>query len=271
MPIILEVYKPEKDIRSYNHPLIVNHKNWLGRGVNQGPWICGGAARKICYGEELDTDIDIYFQSEEQYHNFKLKLLHEAKFKAQSTWAETWVWAGIEVQLIKFTFYENLNAVLDDFDITVCQFGFDGEYIFAPTHSKDHIRTKKLIFHKINKPKHAMRRIIKYTKAGFDLHDKDVLKFFKAIVAASSLKGVDDPSSFDRVPSASELVWIGKMSDYELTKLLESLGIVPARLCLCTSSYSSDLEVEFKSIADKNLFILMKDRPIKGDYDEIPF
>jgi hypothetical protein len=276
--LFISFWKPKNGLDSYTHPLIKDSHLYFKQDRHHGPWICGGAARKICFGLPIDTDIDIYFQSHKQYELF-LKKMEQAKIagddisvQGKSQWAESWLWNGITVQLITFQFFATLNDVLDDFDITVAQFGFDGWNSYSPYDSYEDEEKKLIKFHKLTRPMQAMRRIIKYSKQGYHLDDFQTLHFFKRILASGKLSDSDNSDQFKRVTDPNELVWLGEAKDKDLEEYLDSIGITPARLCFCTDSYSQEIEIEFKDHADKNLFLLNKPdkfKEFKGN--DVPF
>lgn len=262
-------WKPASGLNIYDHPLIKHSHRYLGFDTHHGPWICGGAARKICFGQSLNTDIDVYFQNEQQCDEFKDKMLecstNTVKFKNKTPYAETWIWNDIPVQMIVMGWFSTLEDVLNDFDLTICQFGFDGIHCYAPYDAKSHVENKVLVFHKMVRPMRAMNRILKYSAQGFKFEPHNILEFFKGVLMA----GNNDPEHFARVPQPEELTWIGStLSHDHAADLLKEIGVDPARICLCTDSYSQDMEIEFKSQADKNLWILRLGCDIKKPQDD---
>jgi hypothetical protein len=96
----------------------------------------------------------------------------------------------IRVQLIKVSFYADLEAVLGSFDFTLCQLGWEpktDDFICGDTSLYD-IANKRIVMNKLQFPVASLRRIIKYTNQGFwacqgamtefltmvQKHDKDV-------------------------------------------------------------------------------------------------
>jgi hypothetical protein len=70
------------------------------------------------------------------------------------------------VQLIRKNFYPTLEAVLDDFDITVCKIGYDGEQVITRSTFVDDVATRTLRFDTISPMSH--KRLIKYMAYGYE-------------------------------------------------------------------------------------------------------
>lgn len=151
----------------------------------RGPWIAGGAVRRTLTGEDLSTDYDYFFHSQEQYKEFiedaiglgsVLKGSNDKNtsmvFPADYTHvhlAGTAVTAvdELKVQAIKFRFYESIDEVLDSFDYTLSQFGFDGSYVYASDFALWDVARKKIVPHKITYGTSSLRRLLKYGAQGY--------------------------------------------------------------------------------------------------------
>ncbi len=124
-----------------------------------GPWIAGGSVWRTVRNEPLnECDVDVFFKNKDQYEQtcrqmnsipFVRNILKETKNKWNTTY-RIHVNQGrydktIDIQLINMSFYSRLERLLESFDFTVCQFGYDGEsiiecgifryYYFYPVHN----------------------------------------------------------------------------------------------------------------------------------------
>lgn len=90
-----------------------------------GPWIAGGMGRQLAIGEVEFNDIDVWFDSAQQFDYTKKYLErqyeHAMHRHFDSDNAETFDIGNYKVQLIKRKWYPTVDAVLDDFDFTCCQ------------------------------------------------------------------------------------------------------------------------------------------------------
>lgn len=170
-----------------------NFKEFLGRFINgvdecplfellkglpdvstSGPWVAGGAVRRTLLQEPLSSDIDYFFRDEEQKAAFCLTMLTRgARMISEKDHATTFSiqiegkGPNIIVQAITLAYYQNLEAVLDSFDFTITQFGYDGADLVCGDFSLWDLARKRLALHKLTFGVSTVRRLIKYTKQGF--------------------------------------------------------------------------------------------------------
>jgi hypothetical protein len=90
----------------------------------EGPWVLGGAARKEYFGLQQDSDYDIYFQSEEVFE-YTNNILLERALPDINNYRYRYIIGGAVIELCLF-FYPTIKEHFDNFDFTVCQFGYDG-------------------------------------------------------------------------------------------------------------------------------------------------
>jgi hypothetical protein len=164
-----------------------------GCGIH-GPWIAGGAARRLWFGENWkESDVDIFFPSPESFYQAKealdkrplidtMLLVKKPKKLHESTNAITYdVQIGrisvtqIRIQLIKNKWYSSLDELFYNFDFTVCQFASDGSNLFARDYAVNDA-LGKVLKRTAGKmcPLH-IKRVIKYNLYGF-LADTDITR-----------------------------------------------------------------------------------------------
>ena len=142
-----------------------------------GPWLCGGAIRRALLGDDpLGSDLDFFFKTEAQKSTFATALEKIGLKKSSSNDMNT-TYAGeikigdkpkkVCVQLIHVTYYNDVAQVLDTFDFTICQFGFDGQHVTVSPVSIIDTLQKRLAIHRVTYGVSTLRRIMKYTKQGF--------------------------------------------------------------------------------------------------------
>jgi hypothetical protein len=139
-----------------------------------GPWLGGGALRRTLAGQSLESDFDFFFRDADQLTAFAegleaagLQKVRETAHHMQFRGYIASATRNIDVQLIRFKYYESAAEVIDSFDYTICQFAFDGEMITVGKYALWDLGRRKLVIHKITYPVSTMRRLLKYTKQGF--------------------------------------------------------------------------------------------------------
>lgn len=140
-----------------------------------GPWIAGGAARKLLDGDRLDTgDIDLFFSDGfNQSQGFESALKRHGTEVFRSQYAKTYeVEIGdktYRVQLITRRGYSSVVAIFRDFDFTVCQVAFDGQQVVATKEAIRDIAAKKLNVSPNGRTtsQNLLTRTIKYIRYGF--------------------------------------------------------------------------------------------------------
>lgn len=140
-----------------------------------GPWITGGAIRRLISGEKLDSDVDFFFNTQEQFDNFcKIAQSLAAEPGVEREFNKTFKIKVSEkdiviVQGIKHKFYKNIDELLDSFDFTICQFAFDNVFVYTGNMSLVDLYHKKLVTNQITYGVSSMRRALKYTNQGFTM------------------------------------------------------------------------------------------------------
>jgi hypothetical protein len=152
-----------------------------------GPWLAGGALRRTLLRQPLDSDFDFFFASEGQFNLFceRIKAAggwqvskneHSTTFRLPSVAPKSIgedefseYQPEIEVQAITTQWYDSLEAVLDSFDFTLCQFGFDGVRLVCGDYSLWDLGRKRLVPHRLTFGTASMRRLLKYTNQGYTI------------------------------------------------------------------------------------------------------
>ena len=138
----------------------------------QGPWIAGGAIRRTIINKPLESDFDFFFKDEEQMRQFCIEMgnigfIETASNEHNKTFAGTVDKKNILVQAIIIRYYNTIEDVLDSFDFTITQFGYDGINLYCGDYSLFDLKRNKLSLHKLTYGVSTVRRMIKYTKQGF--------------------------------------------------------------------------------------------------------
>lgn len=134
----------------------------------EGPWIAGGACLAWYQNQPCTTDIDVYFANQAQYNWVEAEAKRYGSLVIETANAATYRITGTQnwtVQLIKKQFYAKLTDVIDRFDITVCQIGWDGKRVTVGKHFVHDVDNRLLRFNNITTQSH--KRLVKYMCYGY--------------------------------------------------------------------------------------------------------
>ena len=145
----------------------------------QGPWIAGGACLRWYQGQPVgDSDIDVFCANVRQaqgvidtiksYGRYSVKhtsenattLYYTPKDLAGSV-ASSWV-----IQIITKRYYADMQEVIDNFDLSVCQIATAGEQWVLGEHTARDVREKNLRMRLPLVPD-AAKRLVKYWTYGY--------------------------------------------------------------------------------------------------------
>lgn len=149
----------------------------------EGPWVAGGAVRRVFEGDYTDTDFDFFFRNVEQKDAFVKQILSSNSAKIvsndknatltvpgfnQSVGEDEFVYVPERtVQAIHFRYYESPQDVIDSFDYTMTQFAYDGAHFYMGNFSLYDVARKRLVPHKITYATDSLRRMLKYANQGY--------------------------------------------------------------------------------------------------------
>ncbi len=142
--------------------------------MQHGPWIAGGAALRWYQGLPVgENDIDIFCSSPEQAQKIVENIKSYGRFstKHESENATTMSYHNKDskfwtLQIIKRRYFKNLQEVIDNFDISVCQIGTGGhEWLMGKNTARD-IRERNLRMNMPLQPD-AAKRLAKYWTYGY--------------------------------------------------------------------------------------------------------
>lgn len=139
----------------------------------KGAWIAGGALRRTLLGQALDSDFDFFFRDQASLDAWAsalpdtLTLVRETRHHKH--WRGTLPGSElpVDIQAIKFAFYDRAEAVIDSFDYTITMFVLDGENLITTPEALWDLGRRRLAIHKVTYPVATLRRMLKYGKQGF--------------------------------------------------------------------------------------------------------
>jgi len=174
-----------------------------------GPWVAGGSVWKSIEKLPLNCDIDFFFQTPQQCEWWYRKLLSipyayrivsEPKANKYNTSLQFHVHEGgfnktVTIQLIAFKFFDNMEELLNGFDFTVCQFGYDGKKLYTGDTSFDDLRNREIVFNNIRDTVATAIHLKKYINKGFKISNNDVhqRKFIEIMKSLEEHKKKNEP------------------------------------------------------------------------------
>lgn len=163
-----------------------------------GPWIAGGACLDWFLNRRVRNDIDIYFKDKQQFLQMKYNCDKNGQMLVETENAYTYTMTTpdgendchtYQFQLICKKWHESAQAVVDDFDISVCQIAWDGSQIYYGKTFIEDVNKRQFRFSQINEMSH--RRLIKYIIYGFEPVPESYQQLFSSDIVDWKKVGTD--------------------------------------------------------------------------------
>ena len=170
----------------------------INPSMEHGPWIAGGAVLKWSKGQNVDRgDIDVFCKDHFQQKVVTKYLTSMNKYTTSFTSDNAITFSVGEgpqkVQVIKCAYFESPLDVIDNFDLTLCQFITDGIDTLTGKRTVGDVNGKLINVHKLNRNS-IIKRIMKYANYGYSLTDETIEILEKN---ADEIKWEYDMTSFD--------------------------------------------------------------------------
>lgn len=167
----------------------------------QGPWVAGGSVRRLVMRLPQDSDFDFFFHDEEQMNAFCEDMKKRGatvesegdfnitfslpKVKTKPIGDDEFSKAGpeLKVQAIRIAYFETLSDVLESFDFSICQGGWDGVSLVFGDYTLFDLSNKRLVPGKIRYGASTLRRIIKYANQGYTICGGGLANILEQVVA----------------------------------------------------------------------------------------
>lgn len=149
----------------------------------KGPWLAGGSVRKFLSGEPNYADYDLFFSSQQQCDEFCNQLLMAGAVEdGVNIFNRAFTLEGYKIQAIHHEFRNTLIQTMDRFDMTICQFGFDGTHFVWSSKAAQDVKNKEFHFLDTTDPVYNLNRAFKYAReGGFKPADGEVKKVLNRI------------------------------------------------------------------------------------------
>ena len=181
------------DLREYTHfanSELLKILKCIPKLGERGPWVAGGSVWRTINNEPLtNCDVDIFFTSKKHYEEgcmamigypYVNNILNEKKNKWSTTYT-VHVNEGkfnkiIDIQFIGTFFHKTLPKLLDSFDFSVCQFGYDGSNMISGMYSIQDLQQRKIRLLTLTHPKTFLKHLSKYLSNGFTITSDETKK-----------------------------------------------------------------------------------------------
>lgn len=181
-----------------------------------GPWLAGGAVRRLCAGEHQDTDFDFFFSSLEQYELFCSHMIERgAEIDHENLFNTTYFYKDRIIQPIKVDIYNTLIQTLNRFDFTICQFGFDGDNVVWSDEAGEDLKSKTLKVVNFHNPIYTLQRAMKYARQGFTLSAPEIKRLLGKVEKDPTLLANARPSPSDKPASVAVKIEDVKADNFE--------------------------------------------------------
>lgn len=155
-----------------------------------GPWVAGGAVRRLVMDIAQDSDYDFFFANAVQRNVFEAQMIvRGAKKVFQNEFNSTFILPAadklpeLKVQAV-FVSYESCpENVIDKFDFSLCKCVFDGTNLFFGTFTLFDLANKRLVPERITFGVSSIRRMLKYVRQGYTICGGGIQNILEQIVA----------------------------------------------------------------------------------------
>lgn len=151
-----------------------------------GPWLVGGAVRRLLTEEKQCSDFDLAFPSEGSLSAYKARLLAIGFKEAVAKDEHVELHGEVSgkpavVQLLRVTFGATPEVVLDAFDFTICQLAYDGADVICGPFTLWDLGRRKLAIHRVTYAAATVRRMLKYAKQGYTFCQGTVVSILEEV------------------------------------------------------------------------------------------
>jgi hypothetical protein len=192
--------------------------------------LAGGSVWKAIEDWPIAHDIDFFFRDAEQLERHKrvmnsipycYHVVGETKNKYNTTYqfhiCDKEYNKTIAVQFVSFRFWSRIEELLDGFDFTACQFGFDGERIVVGDTALEDVRRRVIRFNNVRDSVATAVHLKKYMEKGFSIPTTELPKF-NEIMEALKKSPTPKKEGYPRSVTIESGPFNPRISDFDLTE-----------------------------------------------------
>jgi hypothetical protein len=176
--------------------------------IVDGPWLAGGAVRRLLDGSRKHSDLDFFFRNEEELEvwrnlmrissqNGKFKLIKDEDRAHNVTMTLVIDDTEVDVQLIKF-YFPNARSIIQWFDYTICQCVAaldvdvnDSFELVLGDYAAYDIARRRLVVNNMHHAVSSVRRLIKYANQGYTACGGTIAEILRRVAEDSSIINQD--------------------------------------------------------------------------------
>lgn len=144
---------------------------------SEGPWLAGGALRRTLIGAPLtEGDLDIFHKTVAQCVESVAEAMERGVTQAPPA-IQNIELDPFKYQLVLYKRFDNIESVLEQFDLSIVCFGFDGTTLYAGDHAFQDLDLNVMRLNNLKSPKGTLKRIVKYTNEGYTFHEESYKTF----------------------------------------------------------------------------------------------
>lgn len=122
-------------------------------------------------------DFDFFFKNQESYDKWYHVLASTSEDYIDMEHSVMFKIDGYEINLIKAFLYEDVEQLLNSFDISVSRIAFDGHKVYMHNTVVGHINDLIMQVLYISNPLSTYKRVMKYVGKGFKMRESDIANF----------------------------------------------------------------------------------------------
>lgn len=171
------------------------YPDWLYDLLGDDCWVAGGSLIKAVRHNHEANDIDLFFRSQEAFER-TTKLIADrfGQKPTENDKVQSFICDRQIVQLIGLQYYDDMQALIDDFDIHACACAFDGRNIVKHRGFVFDNLNRFINLNEIKRPKRVLSRICKYVNKGYSLTPSATRFYTESLINMSEVP--EEPETY---------------------------------------------------------------------------
>jgi len=146
--------------------------------------LAGGCLRDYLVNEKI-KDIDVFPKNQAGQDFIISKLKEKGKLMSENARLSNYTVNGKWFQVVKGQFYDSPEALINNFDYTICCIGYDGKDLSTHENFFEDLACKRLRTNTLTFPLSSLERIQKYIKKGYTACNGTMLSLAKAVATVN--------------------------------------------------------------------------------------
>lgn len=201
---------------------------YLPKPQPEGPWLAGGSLWKAIENQPIEHDLDFFFKDVKQCEEWlatirSIPYVHHIVGEKSNRYNITYKFhvnergynKTISVQCVSFKCWNSITDLLEGFDFTACQFGFDGRMLFTGDTAFEDVRARAIRFNKIHDSNATQIHLEKYLAKGFTISPEQarIYETMRLELSQRRAERRNSGPSFDNLILSSRPTRLGEVSN----------------------------------------------------------